>query len=266
MGGKGDRSFPFDFVFFGTQFQMATVQCCGHRFENISAVLFDKDGTLANVEDYLCELGHARIRQIAQVVPDVAEDIAIALGISERKVSPTGIMAVASRKETEIAAAAYVAATGRGWVDSLRLVAAAFERAKLQRPQMEQTPLLSGGRSLIKQMKATGIKIGIVSADAHLAVGKFIEYYDLAPDIDWYCGASVAMPAKTAPDFLTYACTALRSLPERTLLIGDSASDLAIAQQGAAGFLGMVGGWSSPPSLPDGEITFDQLSQVECFD
>lgn len=243
---------------------MATVQCCGHTFENISAVLFDKDGTLANVEDYLCDLGYERIRQIEQVVPGVGENIAIALGLSARKVNPTGIMAVASRRETEIAAAAYVAATGRGWIESLKIVTEAFGRANL--PQIERTPLISGGRSLIKQLKATGIKIGIVSADAHLAVGKFIEYYDLAPDIDWYCGASIAMPAKTAPDFLKYACTALRSRPERTLLIGDSAADLAIARQGAAGFLGMVGGWSSPPSLPDGEITFDQLSQVECFD
>ena len=246
---------------------MATVQCCGHTFENISAVLFDKDGTLASVEDYLCNLGHERIRQIARTVPGVAADIASALGVGAGKVDPAGIMAVASRKETEVAAAAYVAATGRGWIESLEIVADAFNRAKLQLPsQIDRTPLIADGRSLIKRMKTTGIKIGIVSADTHLAVGKFIEYYDLAPDIDWYCGASIAMPAKTAPDFLRYACTALRSRPEQTLLIGDSAADLAIAKQGAAGFLGMVGGWSSPPSLPEGEITFDQLSQVECFD
>ena len=176
-------------------------------------------------------------------------------------------MAIASRRENEIAAAAYVAAMGKGWMESLTIARVAFDLAEAALPpQLLQTSLVSGGRSLITRMRATGIKVGIVSSDAHSAVGEFIEYYELTNAIDWYCGASTATPEKTAPGFLTFACTALGQHPRQTLVIGDSAADLSLANQGAAGFLAMVGAWRSPPAILGASIIFHQLSQVECFD
>jgi len=246
---------------------MATIQCCGHVFQNILAVLFDKDGTLVIVEDYLIALGQERTRQIDLVVPGVANGIASAMGVIQTAIDPTGLMAIASRQENEIAAAAYVAATGKGWMESLAIVRAAFDRAEVQMPsQLSQTSLVAGGRSLMTQMQTTGVKVGIVSSDTHAAVGEFIAHYDLANSIDWYCGASATTPAKTTPGFLASACTALGPCPEQTLVIGDSAADLALANQGAAGFLAMVGAWRSSPAIPGAKITFSQLSQVECFD
>lgn len=248
---------------------MATIQCCGHQFPNISAVLFDKDGTLIKVENYLIALGQERTHQIDRVVPGVASGVAAAMGIGiiEQTINPTGLMAIASQRENEIAAAAYVAATGKGWMESLTIVRAAFERAKAQLPpQLSQTPLMAGGRSLITQMQATGIKVGIVSSDTHTAVGEFIAHYDLSREIDWYCGASTATPEKTAPGFLALACTALGQPPAQTLVIGDSAADLSLANQGAAGFLAMTGAWRASPVILGAPIVVHQLSQVECFD
>lgn len=246
---------------------MATIQCCGHLFQNISAVLFDKDGTLATVEDYLIALGQERTRQIELVVPRLASGVSAAMGIIEKTIDPTGLMAIASRKENEVAAAAYVAATGKGWMASLSIVRAAFDCAEAQLPpKVSQTPLTVGGRSLISQLRAAEIKVGIVSSDTHTAVGEFIAHYNLTSEIDWYCGASTATPEKTAPGFLSFACAALGQPPGQTLVIGDSAADLSLANQGAAGFLAMVGAWRSPPVVPSAQIIIHQLSQVECFD
>lgn len=254
---------------------MATIRCGKHSFENISAVVFDKDGTLANVEDYLCRLSRERIHQVVAALPSSTDKLAVdlmsAMGISEAGIDPAGLMAIASRSENEIAIAAYVAATGRGWIESKAIVKAAFDRAKSNMPtQSAQTSLLPGGRSLVTQLKSANIKVAIVSADSHGAVGDFIDRYDLACDIDWYCGCSDATPDvmkdKTAPGVLDYACQSLGSRPCQTLAIGDSMADFALAQQGAAGFIAMVGGWRVPPTIPGAEIIIHRLSQVECFD
>ena len=250
---------------------MATIRCGEHRFENILAVLFDKDGTLAYVEDYLCELGRERIRQIAVALPNIAsyvtDNLTAAMGISKEGIDPAGLMAVASRHENEIAAAAYVATTGIGWMESKAIVKAAFDRAKANMPtQATQTPLLPEGRSLIERLKAIDVKVGIISADSHAAVGEFIACYDLACQIDWYCGSSEATIDKTAPGTLAYACQALGKQPTQTLVIGDSMTDLTLAKQGAAGFIATTGGWRREPRVPDVRVVIRQLSQVECFD
>lgn len=246
---------------------MATIRCGDHQFENISAVLFDKDGTLANVEDYLRKLSRERIRQIATAVPRIATgELEATLGVEDGTVDPRGLMAIASRRDTEIAMAAYVAARGRGWRESVAIVHAAFERAKAQMPnQAAQSPLVEGGRSLITRIKGVKAKVGIVSSDTHAAVGEFIEHHALSNKIDWYCGSSYKTPDKTAPDFLSFVCQALGTHPEQTLIVGDSASDLALSRQGAAGFVVTVGGWRRPYTKLEADAVVQQFSEVECF-
>lgn len=245
---------------------MATIRCKGHEFEQIETVLFDKDGTLANVEAYLYALGWARSQQITRQIPELSTALTAAMGITDGTIDPTGMMAVASRQESEIAAAACVAATGLGWIASRELVAAAFIQAAEQMgSKAPQTPPIIGTQALISRLYEAGIKVGIVSSDSHLEIGNFVEHHHII-GIDWYCGASDTTKPKTHPAFLQFACQALDTPPERTLVIGDSAADLTMAAQGSAGFLGMIGGWQCAFEIPNAEITFKQLDRVECFD
>lgn len=252
---------------------MATICCPTHRFENVQTVLFDKDGTLANVENYLKALGEARSYFVAKQVPGLQPSLTAAFGLHANGIVPAGLMAVGSRRENEIAAATYVAATGEGWIAALELVGSAFEQAEASLPtKVTQTPLLAGAITLIQQLKQSGLKLGIVSSDAHTEVKAFVEYYRLTT-VDWYCGASAETLPKTHPDFLKFVCQSMSINPETTVIVGDSAADLRLACQGAIGFIGMRGGWRSPPSI---ELTkhiqanlaitaINQLSQVESY-
>lgn len=253
---------------------MATICCSQHRFENVEAILFDKDGTLANVESYLRALGEARAHHINAQVPGVKASLMTVFGIEERGINSAGLMAVGSRHENEIAAAACIAATGLGWIDSLNLASIAFQQAKGSLPKkVEETPLLEGAKPLLRRIHSAGIKSGIVSADTHLEVATFIDRHQLS-EISWYCGASAVAPAKTHPDFLEFACDAMSIDSTATLVIGDSASDLQLALQGAAGFIGMTGGWRTSPTISLGckstdnipVATINRLNQVESFD
>ncbi|MEM6449844.1 MAG: HAD-IA family hydrolase [Cyanobacteria bacterium P01_D01_bin.105] len=249
---------------------MTTILCDKHRFENIEAVLFDKDGTLACVEPYLIALGKARAQRIEalayEVFPRAAagigDDILIAFGQTDRAVDPAGLLAVGSRAENEIAAAAYVAARGLGWVAALSLVRKAFTQGAQSLPEkVGQTPLLFGVATLFEWLKSNGVAIGIVSSDTHSEVTAFITHYEL--DVDWHCGVEGAALTKTQPGFLSLACRTMDVTPAQVLIIGDSASDMALASQGAAGFIGISGGWSTPPPFEASVISATRLSQLQ---
>lgn len=252
---------------------MATIQCRGHSFENIQAVLFDKDGTLANVETYLLALGQGRSHFIDTQVPGLQVPILSAFGLHPDSLDPTGLMAVGSRSESKTAAAAYVAAAGYGWIAALNLVENAFQQAAAALPaKVSQTPLMEGTALLLRRLRAAQVKLGIVSSDTHSEVTTFVNHHQLS-DVGWYCGTAPETLPKTHPDFLKFACQAMGVNSSATLVVGDSAADLQLAQQGAAGFLGMTGGWQHPPTIEIASnlaanvavVTFDHLSQIESF-
>ncbi|MGB3295445.1 MAG: HAD family hydrolase [Phormidesmis sp.] len=244
---------------------MATIRCKHQTFENIQAVLFDKDGTLANVETYLKQLGEMRSRLIAGQVPGLQAALLSAFGLQYGQIDAAGLLAVGSREQNEVAAAAYVAATGIGWVAALNLVTSAFEQAEAALPRkVTQTPLLPGAAQLILQLKSAGATLGIVSSDTHLEVAAFTQYYALS-EISWYCGVSSSALPKTHPDFLQFACEALAVPLTGVLVVGDSAADAALACQGAAGFVGLTGGWQRSPRFSPDIVSVETLSQVEVF-
>ncbi|MGB7250654.1 MAG: HAD family hydrolase [Phormidesmis sp.] len=244
---------------------MATICCRGHIFENIQAVLFDKDGTLADVEAYLIALGRSRAQMIAERVRDLPDGLLLAFGQQGNAIAPDGLMAVGSRDETKVAAAAYVAATGIGWIAALNVVESAFQQAKGQLPlKVSQTPPLKGTSELLTQLEQAGVKLAIVSSDTHQEVAAFITHYQLT-EISWYCGAQALTLPKTDPNFLTFACEAMAISPAETLVIGDSAADFALARRGAAGFIAMTGGWQRSPVIEGAATTAQSLRQVEVF-
>lgn len=255
---------------------MATVRCGGMNFENIQAVLFDKDGTLANVERYLSLLGQLRAGYVAACVEGevcssasliLEPQLLAAFGQGDGWIDPSGLMAVGSREYTEVAAAAYVVATGKfGWGAALARVKAAFCKADEDLPlKVTQTKPLEGTFQLFSGLATADVTLGIVSSDVHREVEAFVEYYN-CKDISWYCGASPDQLPKTHPDFLNFACESMGVRPGSTLVVGDSASDLVLAQQGAAGFVAMLGGWSCLPvieGLALGECDAEQPSVLK---
>ncbi|MEL7357575.1 MAG: HAD family hydrolase [Cyanobacteria bacterium J06560_6] len=259
---------------------MATIRTQGPTseatFKAVEAVLFDKDGTLANVASYLTALGQARSQRVSAIARDrasiVRSAIMAAFGLSTAGIDPAGLLAVGSRHENEIAAAACLAAdlaiaaiSNSGWIETLEATKAAFSDAEAAlSPKVVQTPLLPDVLPLLHQLKQAGLTIGIVSSDTHAEVATFVSHYQLH-DVDWYCGAAPATLAKTHPDFLQFACHALGMSPSATLVIGDSAADYLLSTRGAAGFIGMTGGWRQPVKLPETVATVSALAQIEAF-
>ncbi len=112
---------PFFYFAFGGV-ALVTINCREVKFSNIKAIIFDKDGTLQNSQEFLIELAKERARAIDAEIPGIANRLLTAFGVSKNTIDPTGLMAVGSHQENVIAAAVYIVEKGYSWFEAVRFV------------------------------------------------------------------------------------------------------------------------------------------------
>ncbi|HEY9780555.1 MAG TPA: HAD family hydrolase [Leptolyngbyaceae cyanobacterium] len=242
---------------------MVTIQCKGVKFANIQAIVFDKDGTLEDSEAYLRNLGQKRSRLIDAQIPGIGEPLLMAFGINGNSLDPTGLLAVGSRRETEIAAAAYIAETGKGWLESLALARRAFEEAD-QYIGTAPSPLFVGSLEVLKYLSEAGLKLGILSAASTERVRAFALRHQLQDYVQLQMGVDSAELSKPNPALFLQACQALGVEPGATLMVGDSAGDIEMARNaGAAGCIGIYWGKLVAAHLQTADVAIASLDQIQ---
>ncbi|QEQ01832.1 HAD family hydrolase [Thermosynechococcus sp. CL-1] len=229
---------------------MVRLSCRGHAFEPVAAVVFDKDGTLADVAEYLKELAIARAVKIAEHFPNLKALLLQAFGVIGDHLDPTGLQAVGTRQENQIAAAAFVATQGIPWIAALEQANAAFTAAEREfTAKAELTPPLPGVIELVQRLHGRGCALAIISSDRRSEIEAFLDTYHLKPFFQCWQGGDEP-PTKPDPQVLLRVCDRLGVRPNQTVVIGDADSDGLMAQRGgAAGSIGVTWGWHRPPVL-----------------
>lgn len=242
---------------------MVTIQVKQMSFSHIEAIIFDKDGTLQDSRDFLRHLAQKRSRLIDAQIPGVGEPLLMAFGIEEDTLNPLGLMAVGSRLENEIAAAAYIAETGRGWLESITIARQAFQEAsEWLKKDAVPSPIFPGTVEVLKTLNQAGLKLGILSADSTESVKAFVEYYQLNDYIQLQMGAEANL-SKPDPALFLQACDRLGVDAAATLMVGDSPGDIQMAKTaGAAGCIGICDPAYSH-DLSSADVVVTQLNQIK---
>ncbi len=244
---------------------MAAIQVSKLTFANIQAIIFDKDGTLEDSQTFLRELAQKRARLIDAQIPGIGEPLLMAFGIQEDRLDTTGLMAVGSHQENEIAAAAYIAETGRSWFESLKIARTAFTQAQSYfLDRAEYSSPFAGSVEAVKLLAKAGLKLGILSADSTRGVETFVERHQLSDYIQLSMGVESQSLQKPNPALFLQACQKLAVEPSTTLMVGDSVGDIAMAHQaGAAGAIGICWGATQAPHLVQADITIAHLEEIQ---
>ena len=243
---------------------MATIKCRKITFDNIQAILFDKNGTLEDSETYLRSLAQKATRLIDAQIPGTGEPLLMAFGINGNLLDPAGLISVASRRETEVAAAAYIAETGKGWFESLKIARQALDEAE---KYIEQTPspLFVGSLDLLKYLRKGGLKLGILSAATTDEVNKFVAHHQLSDYIQLKMGVDEG-PSKPDPVLFLQACEALGVEPGATLMVGDAVGDMQMARDAkAAGCIGIT--WiGKSDNVRGADVVINQLDEIQILE
>ncbi|MEA5533923.1 HAD family hydrolase [Crocosphaera sp. XPORK-15E] len=243
---------------------MVDIRCGNIEFNNIQAIIFDKDGTLEDSQNFLRELSIRRARLIDAQIPGIGEPLLMAFGLQDNCLDPTGLMAVGSRQENLIAAAAYIAETGRSWFESLTIAENAFtETDKYLQKNRATSPLFAGSLDVLKTLSEAGLKLAILSAAPTKDVENFVQEHQLSNYIQLMMGGDQGL-TKPDPQLFIQACKNLKISPNVTLMVGDSQGDIIMAQQaGVAGTIGICWGNSQAPHLEKADIIITQLEQIK---
>jgi phosphoglycolate phosphatase len=240
---------------------LATIQCRNVTFSNIQAILFDKNGTLEDSEAYLRTLAQRGARIIDAQIPGIGEPLLMAFGVNGDRLDPAGLISVASRRETEVAAAAYIAETGRGWFESLTISRQALEDAE-KYVGKAASPLFVGSLEVLKSLSEAGLKLGILSAATTEEVRAFVQNHQLSDYIQLEMGVDEG-PSKPDPILFVNACQALGVEPSATLMVGDSVGDMQMARNAkAAGCIGIT--WvGKAENVKGADVVINQLDEIQ---
>lgn len=243
---------------------MLTIKCRNVTFYNIQAILFDKNGTLEDSETYLRSLAQRAARLIDAQIPGIGEPLLMAFGVNGNSLDLAGLISVASRRETEVAAAAYIAETGKGWFESLKIARKALDEAE---KYIEQTPspLFVGSLEVLKYLQEAGLKLGILSAATTVEVHNFVANHQLSDYFQLEMGVDEG-PSKPDPVLFLQACQALGVESGATLMVGDSVGDMQMARDAkAAGCIGIT--WvGKSDNVRGADVVINQLDEIQILE
>jgi phosphoglycolate phosphatase len=231
---------------------------CGDRIFSATAIVFDKDGTLADSQQFLRQLGLQRAKQI----PELEELLLRSLGCTAETIDPAGLLAVGTRQENEIAIATLIAQTGVSWMRARAIATQVCQTADQQLPRKaDLTPPFAGMVELLRSL--SGFKLAILSSDSSANVQDFVDRYQLQPFFSVQIGAQLEL-AKPDPRLLYLACQSLGVSPQQTIVIGDSQADLDLARQGGAiAAIGVTWGGVAVSELSQADQIVDRVEDIQ---
>ena len=239
---------------------------------SVKGILFDKDGTLANSENYLVELAKRRIQAIQQVLKSVRTNDSVEIksllenlyGINNNYLDPSGLLAIASKKDNLIATATIIYMHGESWPDATKIAIDSFALAEnlMIEKNTNSRELLPGVKDLFIRLQSAGISAALISNDTEEGIANFIKENGLQKIIKQYWSAE-DNPPKPNPAAVKGLCNKIDLDPSECALIGDADSDLRMAQEaGIAISIGYISGWKKRIQLSQQEhliIHWDDL-------
>ena len=244
----------------------------------IKSIIFDKDGTLLNSEQFLLELAKTRIQVSANKFSQLKINkekiiflkrlLSSLYGLRNNSLSANAIMAIASRNHNIISTATIFNLFGFDWSKSLRLSEQVFDQADVflsnKKTHIKKVKnLIPGALDLLVSLKNRGISAALMTNDSKAGIVEFIEKNKLEGLFD-YLWSSENKPSKPNPMAVIELCKEMNLKPSECALISDADTDLRMAKEADISIvIGFTGGWEIPPDLIENQFLIKELNELK---
>ena len=244
----------------------------------IKAIIFDKDGTLSNSEEYLIELAKTRIEfavnklkklQINSIKIKIFKKLlCYVYGLKKKSLSANACLAIASKEQNIISTATIFTLFGFDWSKSLFISEEIFNEVdifllKNRAITQKHRTLISGAFDLLLSLKKQGVYISLMTNDTQAGIQEFVLSNKLEGMFDYFWSAE-NKPSKPNPEAVIELCKNMKLKPSECALISDANTDLTMAQKaGVPIVVGFTGGWNIPPTLNEKRFIIEKLNELK---
>ena len=230
----------------------------------VKAILFDKDGTLTNIDNMWVEPTEMVIRNILkqhikQDSPITIEQMLELLGIVQGEIVPNSVIASGTVEDMLDEIGKYFPIDKKALYD---VVLEDFRHYLLAHPDM----IIPIGNVvfLISELKHKGIKVGVVTNDSYIPTKTIFEILKV-----WHLFDFVATPdeypAKPAADSLIGASEHLAVPLHEIFYVGDSYLDMAYAKHCGGGIAVLTSGSDVHTMKEQSVLVLDSVEQLLDF-
>ena len=244
----------------------------------IKAIIFDKDGTLSNSEEFLLELAKTRIKFAENKFKQLNINkfktwllrklLSYIYGLKKNSLSANACLAIASREQNVISTATIFNLFGFNWFKSLSISQQIFNEVDIslsnQKDNAQKTrTLIPGALDLLVSLKSKGVFIALMTNDTQTGIQDFICRNKLEGIFD-YLWSSENKPSKPNPEAVIELCKKMNLHPSTCALISDADTDLRMAKEADIPIvIGFTGGWKIPPNLNEKQFLIEKLNELK---
>lgn len=247
---------------------MALLRFGDRRFA-ADLVIFDKDGTLIDFTHLWAGKTEAAVQALVQGVggdATLAQALYATLGYDPdtARFATQSPVLTAPMPTLYAIAATVLYQQGWGWLPAELAVADHFAPAmdgafsrEMVRPTAD-LPALFGG------LARAGVQIAVITSDDHGPTATTLAWLGVDHWVAFLAGADDPYPHKPAPDAIWAACRALGVEPACTAYVGDSTTDMLMAQRAGVGLRVAVrtGLMDAETLRPHADIVLDSIGDI----
>jgi HAD superfamily hydrolase (TIGR01509 family) len=232
-------------------------------------VIFDKDGTLIDFAHVWVQSTVAGVDHLMAAVRGddaLRRDLYRSVGYDPQtgRADGTGPLATAPTAKLYTIAATVLYQHGFDWDEAEARVKEAFEAAMTSIPLSELVLPLTDVKALMSDLRGAGVRVAIVTTDDRSVTQQTIALLGIHDLVNYLACGDDQIPLKPAPDAVLNACAHLGVEPARTLVVGDTVTDMVMAERAGVGCRAAVlTGAGSPDSLAaHADVVLSSIAEI----
>jgi len=227
---------------------MVSLKIANNILNGIDLVIFDKDGTLIELNTYWAKMTCLRAETIAKYFTlnkANVQNLVSAMGVDTitmhlKECGPVGV-----KKREVVMKAAVDYLISLGYSDPHDLCGTAFEEVDKESLKIfdDLIHAIPGTEQILKELHEHGCKVAIATSDRAARAKLAMEHLNFLPYIDIIVGADNIVSPKPDPEIVTYILKKLNCNHMRTVVVGDTDVDMELGvRSGVKACIGVFSG------------------------